>query len=157
MPRFSRDKAPCYKSSSLSFCLSMWLDSMVVMRRGDHSSNSLSPWKPSGDNALRDPLYHLCSVMFLLPLRHLQRPSTRPQTTWTCTLCFCFPSDICKGLQLDPRRPGHAHYVSASPQTFAKAFNSTPDDLDMHIIYDVSHNIAKVEEHVSSSTNVLHV
>jgi len=34
-------------------------------------------------------------------------------------------------------------------QTFAKAFNSTPDDLDMHIIYDVSHNIAKVEEHIS--------
>lgn len=33
-------------------------------------------------------------------------------------------------------------------QTFAKAFNSSPDDLDMHIIYDVSHNIAKVEEHV---------
>ncbi|XP_064399423.1 RNA-splicing ligase RtcB homolog [Halichondria panicea] len=33
-------------------------------------------------------------------------------------------------------------------QAFAKAFNSTPDDLDMHIVYDVSHNIAKVEEHV---------
>ena len=26
-------------------------------------------------------------------------------------------------------------------------FNSTPDDLDMHMIYDVSHNIAKIEEH----------
>ena len=34
-------------------------------------------------------------------------------------------------------------------QAFAKAFQSTPDDLDMHLIYDVSHNIAKVEEHVS--------
>jgi len=33
-------------------------------------------------------------------------------------------------------------------QAFAKAFNSTPDDLDMHVIYDVSHNIAKVEEHL---------
>ncbi|XP_062522242.1 RNA-splicing ligase RtcB homolog [Corticium candelabrum] len=33
-------------------------------------------------------------------------------------------------------------------QAFAKAFNSTPDDLDMHVIYDVSHNIAKVEEHM---------
>jgi tRNA-splicing ligase RtcB (3'-phosphate/5'-hydroxy nucleic acid ligase) len=32
-------------------------------------------------------------------------------------------------------------------QAFAKIFNSTPDDLDMHLIYDVSHNIAKVEEH----------
>lgn len=32
-------------------------------------------------------------------------------------------------------------------QTFAKAFQMTPDDLDMHVIYDVSHNIAKVEEH----------
>ncbi|XP_013414687.1 tRNA-splicing ligase RtcB homolog [Lingula anatina] len=30
---------------------------------------------------------------------------------------------------------------------FAKMFNTTPDDLDMHVIYDVSHNIAKVEEH----------
>lgn len=35
-------------------------------------------------------------------------------------------------------------------QAFAKAFNSTPDDLDMHVIYDVSHNIAKFEEHISS-------
>jgi tRNA-splicing ligase RtcB len=33
-------------------------------------------------------------------------------------------------------------------QTFAKAFGTTPDDLDMHVIYDVSHNIAKVEEHM---------
>ena len=33
-------------------------------------------------------------------------------------------------------------------QAFAKMFNSTPDDLDMHVIYDVSHNIAKVEEHI---------
>lgn len=37
-----------------------------------------------------------------------------------------------------------------SMQSFAKAFNSTPDDLDMHVIYDVSHNIAKFEEHISS-------
>jgi len=33
-------------------------------------------------------------------------------------------------------------------QAFAKAFNSTPDDLDMHVVYDVSHNIAKMEEHM---------
>lgn len=33
-------------------------------------------------------------------------------------------------------------------QAFAKQFNMTPDDLDMHVIYDVSHNIAKVEEHM---------
>merc|ERR1719270_1805324 len=33
-------------------------------------------------------------------------------------------------------------------QAFAKMFNSTPEDLDMHVIYDVSHNIAKVEEHM---------
>lgn len=32
-------------------------------------------------------------------------------------------------------------------QAFSKIFNSTPDDLDMHLIYDVSHNIAKMEEH----------
>ena len=29
-------------------------------------------------------------------------------------------------------------------QAFSKVFNSTPDDLDMQVIYDVSHNIAKV-------------
>lgn len=33
-------------------------------------------------------------------------------------------------------------------QAFAKQFNSTPDALDMHVIYDVSHNIAKVEQHM---------
>ncbi|XP_027199837.2 rtcB RNA ligase [Dermatophagoides pteronyssinus] len=33
-------------------------------------------------------------------------------------------------------------------QAFAKTFHSTPDDLDMHLIYDVSHNIAKVEQHL---------
>ncbi|XP_064605553.1 RNA-splicing ligase RtcB homolog [Liolophura sinensis] len=32
-------------------------------------------------------------------------------------------------------------------QAFGKMFQTTPDDLDMHVIYDVSHNIAKVEEH----------
>jgi tRNA-splicing ligase RtcB len=31
-------------------------------------------------------------------------------------------------------------------QAFSKVFSSSPDDLDMHLIYDVSHNIAKVEE-----------
>lgn len=30
-------------------------------------------------------------------------------------------------------------------QAFAKLFNKTPDELDMHVIYDVSHNIAKVQ------------
>lgn len=33
-------------------------------------------------------------------------------------------------------------------QAFAKIFQSTPDDLDMHLIYDVSHNIAKIEQHL---------
>jgi tRNA-splicing ligase RtcB len=33
-------------------------------------------------------------------------------------------------------------------QAFAKLFKATPDDLDMHVVYDVSHNIAKVEEHL---------
>ena len=33
-------------------------------------------------------------------------------------------------------------------QAFAKVFKRTPDDLDMHLIYDVSHNIAKMEEHL---------
>ncbi|KAH3765266.1 tRNA-splicing ligase RtcB [Pelomyxa schiedti] len=33
-------------------------------------------------------------------------------------------------------------------QAFAKQFEMSPDDLDMHLVYDVSHNIAKVEEHL---------
>ncbi|DBB07767.1 hypothetical protein WJX82_005895 [Trebouxia sp. C0006] len=33
-------------------------------------------------------------------------------------------------------------------QAFAKMFHTTPDELDMHLVYDVSHNIAKVEEHM---------
>lgn len=45
--------------------------------------------------------------------------------------------------------PCQFYLMSPLMQAFAKAFNSTPDDLDMHIIYDVSHNIAKVEEHIS--------
>lgn len=32
-------------------------------------------------------------------------------------------------------------------QAFSKMFNTSADDLDMHVIYDVSHNIAKIEEH----------
>lgn len=45
------------------------------------------------------------------------------------------------------RRPTVSHAVTIS-QAFSKVFGTTPDDLDMHVIYDVSHNIAKVEEHV---------
>ena len=33
-------------------------------------------------------------------------------------------------------------------QCFAKAFACEPDDLDMNVVYDVSHNIAKVEQHM---------
>lgn len=33
-------------------------------------------------------------------------------------------------------------------QAFSKTFSSNPDDLDMHVIYDVSHNVAKVEDHI---------
>uniref|UniRef100_A0A0G4IET4 RNA-splicing ligase RtcB homolog n=1 Tax=Chromera velia CCMP2878 TaxID=1169474 RepID=A0A0G4IET4_9ALVE len=33
-------------------------------------------------------------------------------------------------------------------QAFAKVFSQSPDDLDMQVIYDVSHNIAKIEQHM---------
>lgn len=33
-------------------------------------------------------------------------------------------------------------------QAFSKVFKSTPDDLDMQVIYDVSHNMAKIEQHM---------
>ncbi len=32
-------------------------------------------------------------------------------------------------------------------EAFAKVMNSTPEDLDMNLIYDVAHNMGKVEEH----------
>ncbi|KAJ1494487.1 tRNA-splicing ligase [Baffinella frigidus] len=38
-------------------------------------------------------------------------------------------------------------WVNRSSMTFL-VFETTPDDLDMHVVYDVSHNIAKEEEHV---------
>ncbi|EDQ90003.1 uncharacterized protein MONBRDRAFT_24995 [Monosiga brevicollis MX1] len=37
-------------------------------------------------------------------------------------------------------------------QAFAKQFNTTPEELDMHVIYDVSHNIAKTERHMVNGT-----
>ncbi|OAF67069.1 hypothetical protein A3Q56_05203 [Intoshia linei] len=33
-------------------------------------------------------------------------------------------------------------------QAFSKLFQQSPDELDMHLIYDVSHNVAKIEEHM---------
>merc|ERR1719213_678162 len=33
-------------------------------------------------------------------------------------------------------------------QAFSKVFQQSPDDLDMHVVYDVSHNIAKIEQHM---------
>ncbi|CAD7672193.1 unnamed protein product [Nyctereutes procyonoides] len=49
---------------------------------------------------------------------------------------------------------GNYAWVNRSSMTFlthqalANVFNTTPDDLDLHVIYDVSHNTAKVEQHV---------
>jgi len=37
-------------------------------------------------------------------------------------------------------------------QAFAKEFESSAEELDMHLVYDVSHNIAKVEEHFVPGT-----
>lgn len=33
-------------------------------------------------------------------------------------------------------------------QAFSKVFGLSPDDLDMNVVYDVAHNIAKVEDHM---------
>lgn len=33
-------------------------------------------------------------------------------------------------------------------QAFAQQFGCSADDLDMHVVYDVSHNIAKIEQHM---------
>jgi tRNA-splicing ligase RtcB len=41
-----------------------------------------------------------------------------------------------------------SHMTYLIRESFAKIFNTTADDLDMELVYDVSHNVAKVEEHV---------
>jgi tRNA-splicing ligase RtcB (3'-phosphate/5'-hydroxy nucleic acid ligase) len=33
-------------------------------------------------------------------------------------------------------------------KAFSKVFNKSPEELDMHVVYDVAHNIAKIEEHI---------
>lgn len=38
-------------------------------------------------------------------------------------------------------------------EAFGKVFKMSPDDLDMQVVYDVSHNIAKHEEHFVSGTH----
>ncbi|MGQ9656999.1 MAG: RtcB family protein [Fimbriimonadales bacterium] len=42
-------------------------------------------------------------------------------------------------------RQAIAHWTR---QAFAKIFNATPESLGMHQVYDVAHNIAKIEEHL---------
>jgi len=37
-------------------------------------------------------------------------------------------------------------------RAFSKVFNKSPEELDMHLVYDVSHNIAKVEKHKIDGT-----
>ena len=39
-------------------------------------------------------------------------------------------------------------HASSPGQAFSKAFRMDADDLDMHVVYDVSHNIAKIEKHM---------
>lgn len=60
------------------------------------------------------------------------------------------PADLVCGrcvLAGSPASPGPTRPLRPRPlQAFAKMFNSTPDDLDMHVVYDVSHNIAKVRK-----------
>lgn len=45
--------------------------------------------------------------------------------------------------KLSSKRKSFFHF-----QAFAKQFKTTPEDLDMHVIYDVSHNVAKIEDHM---------
>jgi tRNA-splicing ligase RtcB len=33
-------------------------------------------------------------------------------------------------------------------QAFSKIFHEDPDDLEMNVVYDTSHNICKIEEHI---------
>ncbi|KAB7507946.1 tRNA-splicing ligase RtcB-like protein [Armadillidium nasatum] len=53
---------------------------------------------------------------------------------------------ICVMIHSGSRGFGH-QVATGNIIAFAKQFQTSPDDLDMHVIYDVSHNIAKVEQH----------
>jgi tRNA-splicing ligase RtcB len=37
-------------------------------------------------------------------------------------------------------------------RAFQKVFDKTPEELDMHLVYDVCHNVAKIEKHVVDGT-----
>ena len=47
-------------------------------------------------------------------------------------------------LQFELRRVNRSCMTFLVRQAFAKQFGRSPADLDMHLVYDVSHNIAKV-------------
>ncbi|MEM3585853.1 MAG: RtcB family protein [Candidatus Jordarchaeaceae archaeon] len=52
-------------------------------------------------------------------------------------------------------RQSITHWVRES---FQKTFGRSPEDLDMHLIYDVAHNIAKIEKHkVNGETRSVYV
>ena len=42
----------------------------------------------------------------------------------------------------------HGQMTFLARQAFAHQFDMSPDDMDMHGVYDDSHNIAKEEEHM---------
>lgn len=49
-------------------------------------------------------------------------------------------------------RQGMTHQVRCA---FSKVFGMSADDLEMHLVYDVSHNMAKFEEHVSPFVHLI--
>ena len=67
----------------------------------------------------------------------------------------CAPLDSPEGKNYYAAMAGAANYAWANRQcimhwtreVFAKVFRSTPEELELKLIYDVAHNIAKIEEH----------
>jgi tRNA-splicing ligase RtcB len=52
--------------------------------------------------------------------------------------------------------PGPTVHVSIllPRRAFSKVYEKSPEELDMHNFYDVSHNIAKIEKHVGAGKDV---
>jgi len=73
-----------------------------------------------------------------LPTGNWQRARARVQKQRT-TSCYV------SGLQLRLRQPPNDNHWSR--EAFSKVFQRPADSLDMKIVYDVAHNVAKVESH----------
>src|SRR5437868_1172352 len=51
-------------------------------------------------------------------------------------------------------RQGMTHHIRSA---FEHVFRMSPEDMEMHLVYDVCHNVAKFEQHVLSTFSLRHL